>query len=204
MSKNAKCNAGNSKEISSRYPVYSRRKSPLTRMQGHKKGISPLIATTILVAFTVFLGVVIMNFVQKSYFDLQTQADKQIERGIKCSLDLAIKVLEIDSEDYICYNRSGSNNLEVIVENGGTVDAKGVQIFVLDSDNNPYTAYELATLGGHNRTKYNISLNSPPVSFNFSFPPSKIIISPILSSAGGVYEICTDNRIELEDLEQCS
>ena len=100
-----------------------------------KKAISPLIATVLLIAFSLSLGAIIMNFSESSTVELKDKAADQIERSLKCSLDLSIKVLEIDNSKYICYNRSGSNNLEVIVENQGSESAKGVRIFLLDYNN---------------------------------------------------------------------
>ena len=163
------------------------------------KAVSPLIATVLLVAFSVVLGALVMNFAQKSTKDLSDEASQNIERGVTCSVNLIAKLVEIDDEKFICFNRSGSNNLEAIVENQGTKDAKGVQIFVLDSNDAPYTYNILTALNAHNSTKYNVSLGS-----SFVFPPLKIIISPIILSSGNENEICTDNRIEVEEIEVCS
>lgn len=168
-----------------------------------KRGISPLIATVLLVAFSVALGAIVMNFSESTTNDLTDQADNTIDQGITCSLGLTVKLLEIENEEYICYNRSVSRNLEFIVENQGNVELRGMQIFILDSSNNPYQTNIMVPLGAHNRSKYNLSLQTSDLGFDFAYPPIKALISPIISGQGNSAQICTDNRIDVEDFCQC-
>lgn len=169
-----------------------------------KKAVSPLIATVLLIAFSVTLGAIVLNFSQESTLDLRDEASAKIERGLTCSLDLIIDVLEINNEKFICYNRSGTNNLEVIVENKGSASAKGIRVFLLDYNDNPTTKDLIVPLGAHNRTKYNVSINETDTKDAFVFPPSKIIISPILEYTDSTIDLCTDNRIDIEEIEKCS
>ena len=81
----------------------------------NKKAISPLIATVLLIAFAVTLGAIVLNFSQESTLELRDEAESKIERGLTCSLDLVIDILEINNNKFICYNRSSTNNLEVII-----------------------------------------------------------------------------------------
>jgi len=169
----------------------------------NKKGISPLIATVLLIAFSLTLGGIVMNFSQSSTIELKNQADAKIERGLTCSLDLTISVLEINNDQFVCYNRSGTNNFEVIVENQGSASAQGVRIFLLDYYNNPTTRDSYLPLGSHNRTKYNISLDTTDDGSPFVFPPTKVLISPILSYTTDSVDLCTDNRIDIEEVNEC-
>lgn len=169
----------------------------------NKQGISPLIATVLLLVFALTLGAVVMNFTQSSTLELRDQASDKIERGLTCSFDLDLTVLEINNYKYICYNRSGNNNIEVIVKNQGSASAKGVRIFLLDNVDSPTTLDSLIPLGGHNITKYDINITTTDSGSAFSFPPSKILISPIISYTSSSVDICTDNRIDLEDIEEC-
>ncbi|MBT3721316.1 hypothetical protein HN789_00930 [archaeon] len=170
----------------------------------NKKAVSPLIATVLLIAFAVSLGAIVINFSQESTLSLRDDASQKIERGITCSLDLPINVLEINNEKFICYNRTGSNNLEVIIENQGSASAEGVRIFLLDFEDNPTTRDVIIPLGSHNRTKYNVSVSTTDVGSTFVFPPSKVIISPILDYSVDTIDLCTDNRIDIEEVEKCS
>jgi flagellin-like protein len=169
----------------------------------NKKGISPLIASVLLIAFTMVLGAIVMNFSESSTMQLKDQASDKIEHGLKCSLDLSLNILEINGEKYICYNRTGSNNLEVIVENQGGASAKGVRIFLLDYYDSPKTIDVYKTLGSHNITKYNVSIALTDDLSTFILPPNKVLISPIIDYSEGSVDICTDNRIDIDEIEGC-
>ncbi len=167
----------------------------------YSKGVSPLIATVLLVAFSVALGAIVMNFTQTSTYEMTEQADRTIDNNVKCSLGVLVKLIDIDNNP--CYNRSSSRNFEAVVENQGDTNLEGVVISFIDSDNNIYTKRDFTPLGAHNRTKYNVSLKQTDVDFEFSFPPIKITISPILSRSGSEINVCTDNRIDVEEIEIC-
>jgi flagellin-like protein len=168
-----------------------------------KKAISPLIATVMLIAFTMVLGAIVMNFTHQSTTELTETTSNRIERGLKCSLDLSIRVLEIGGQVFACYNRSGSDNFEIVVENQGSQSAEGVRIFLLDYNENPKTADVFRSLGAHNRTKYNISASLTDANTQFTFPPTKVLVSPIIEHGSNSVDICTDNRIDLDEVEEC-
>ncbi len=170
-----------------------------------KKAVSPLIASVLLIVFVLVLGSIIMNFTRKSTIEIKNKASDKIEKSIKCSLDISIDLYTTpDNEKYICYNRSGSNNLELILENKGEEAVKGIRLYILDYNDSIKTASQLLRLSPHNITKYNISINQTDDSLPFAFPPSKIIISPILDYSGSTIEVCSDNSIEVEEVEECS
>jgi FlaG/FlaF family flagellin (archaellin) len=174
----------------------------MLKLNLQKEGVSPLIATVLLVALSVALGAVVMNFSSDATYDLTQRAGNQIEREVRCSIDVSLKIVEIGGEKFLCYNRSETKNFEVIVENQGRVDVEGIQVFLLDNNNNPHTLYNYTGISAHGRIKYVVSLeNLVP---EFAFPPVKAVISPVLSRQGAVVEVCTNNRIEIEDIERCS
>lgn len=168
-----------------------------------KKGVSPLIATVLLLVFALTLGGIVMNFTQSSTIELRDKASDKMERGLTCSLDLDLEILEIGSREYICYNRSGQNNLEVIVHNSGSANAEGVRTFILDYYESPTTVDDFTPLGAHNRTKYNLNISKTDDLSDFVFPPSKVIISPIIKHTRDSVDICSDNRIEVEEIYDC-
>jgi hypothetical protein len=62
------------------------------------------------------------------------------------------------------------------------------------------SSYTLDTpLLAHEVTKYNVSLDKP-----VTFPPVKVIIAPVTSVSKSYVDVCDDNRIELENIEECS
>jgi flagellin-like protein len=163
-----------------------------------KRGISPIIATVLLLSFSIALGAIVLSFTEKTSKDLSSRAETVINKETQCSFDLMPKFLEVNNQNFICYNRTGSNNLEMIIENEGSAIIPGIQVMALDSNNIPFTSNRFTGITPNNRTKYNISLGA-----TFVFPPIKVLISPLLSQNEDSFEICTNNRIDTEDLCQC-
>lgn len=86
-----------------------------------KKGVSPLIATILLIAFAVALGSVVMNWGLN--LDLGKSVDKC--RGIE------IKIRNIDTGE-VCFGGFGSNGyINFIIDNIGTTDIDGLAIWIV-------------------------------------------------------------------------
>ena len=86
-----------------------------------KKGVSPLIATILLIAFAVALGSVVMNW------GLNLSLGKS---GDKC-VNVAIKIREISSAD-VCYGGIGQNGyINFIIDNTGSTDINGLTILMV-------------------------------------------------------------------------
>ena len=169
-----------------------------------KKSMSPLIATVLLVALAMSLGIIVINFTQKSTEDLKNSATKMIFAERRCSLELQIGVLELNDERYMCYNRSGSMNLEMILENQGSESTSGMRFFLIDSNDEILQEDVLLPLGGHNRTKYNISINQSDSGAAFMLPPKKLIISPLITHTDNTVDVCSDNVIDIEEFWECT
>ena len=86
-----------------------------------KKGVSPLIATILLIAFAVALGSVVMNW------GLTLNLGKSDD---KCR-NVEIKLRDIDSAE-ACYGGFGSNgDINFIIDNTGSADISGLAIWVV-------------------------------------------------------------------------
>src|SRR3990167_1379626 len=86
-----------------------------------KKGVSPLIATILLIAFAVALGSVVMNW------GLNLNLGKSDD---KCR-NVEIKLRDIDSAE-ACYGGFGSNGyINFIIDNTGSADISGLAIWVV-------------------------------------------------------------------------
>lgn len=163
----------------------------------NNKGVSPLIATVLLVAFSVALGAIVMDFSDTTKVEFTEQADIHLETGFKCSLDIFLKVVEVNNNKQIFCNRTGLNNIEIFVENQGNEDVDGVQIILFDNASATYTFNEMTIVEAHGRTKYNLAVNES----GFVFPPTKILISPIIKTTSSKSVTCYDERIDLEEEE---
>lgn len=86
----------------------------------NKKGVSPLIATVLLISFAVALGAVVINWGRNI----------EIAKDDKCA-DVEIKIREINDYD-ICYSDSGSNAyINFVVDNVGKQDLYGLSLWVV-------------------------------------------------------------------------
>ena len=163
----------------------------------NKKGLSPLIATVLLVAFSVALGAIVMNFSDTTKVELTEQADIHLETSFKCSLDILLKIVEVNNDKQIFCNRTGLNNIEIFIENQGTEDADGVQFVFFDNTSATYNFNEMTAVEAHGRTKFDLLVNES----GFIFPPTKILISPIIKTTSSKSVTCYDERIDLDEEE---
>src|SRR3989338_3980314 len=86
-----------------------------------KKGVSPLIATVLLIAFAVALGSVVMNWGLN--LNLGKSADK-------CR-NVEIKIRNIDAAE-VCFGGFGTNGyIHFIIDNTGTADISGLAVWIV-------------------------------------------------------------------------
>ncbi len=75
--------------------------------QADRRGVSPLIATVLLIAFAVALGAVVMNW-GRGFVQQQTnEAEKTTQTKLGCALRVNLKVAEIDNTPQVCYGGGG-------------------------------------------------------------------------------------------------
>ena len=97
----------------------------------NKKGVSPLIATVLLIAFAVALGAVIMNWGRGFVQDRTADVEKTTKIETSCALDVQLKVSEIGGTPQMCYGGSGSAGyLEFTLDNQGRKDIKELGIVI--------------------------------------------------------------------------
>ncbi len=77
----------------------------------HKKAVSPLIATVLLIAFAVSLGAVLLTYMTSLG---------------ECG-GVSIEIAELDGKPLICYN-SNTNKLDFTVENSGREDVEYLKL----------------------------------------------------------------------------
>ena len=86
----------------------------------NKRGVSPLIATVLLISFAVALGSVVLNW--RRNLDISRPGDA-------CS-GVAIKMRSIADVE-VCYGGSGSNAyLNFVIDNTGSIDIDGLGIWI--------------------------------------------------------------------------
>jgi flagellin-like protein len=90
-----------------------------------KRGVSPLIATILLIAFAVALGAVVMSWGRS--VDISGESDS-IE---KCA-ETSLKVDTIEGVPQVLYSGEGNNGfVEFTIENNGNQDISGLIVWVV-------------------------------------------------------------------------
>lgn len=86
-----------------------------------KKGVSPLIATILLIAFAVALGSVVMNWGLSLNLGKSTDTCRNVE----------IKIRNIDVAE-VCFGGFGQNGyINFILDNTGAIDINGLAIWIV-------------------------------------------------------------------------
>lgn len=105
----------------------------LTKMMKNKRGLSPLIATVLLIAFAVALGAVVMSW-GKAYV---TMDDTE---KVACS-KAELKIHEIEGGPELSFSRT-ENSVSFMIDNTGNVDIKGIRVWVIGERDNLITNIE--------------------------------------------------------------
>ncbi len=155
-----------------------------------KRGVSPLIATVLLISFAVALGAVVMNWGRS--IDMSSSDDK-------CSgVEMMIRATGYE----VCYGGSGRDSyINFILDNGGSVDIDGLGIWIVgakgtkfhDFDNikiakgqildikDQTVSYDLNTYGNINHVQF---------------------IPKVLQREGSI-DICPKSAIKAVEVERC-
>ena len=162
-----------------------------------KKGVSPLIATVLLIAFAVALGAVVMNWGRAYVQDTQESVRQKGEVDVKCSSDVRLKIGKIANTIQLCYGGGGTSGyVNVLVINDGITDIDSLRFAVV------------GTLGVYtNNSVYSTGLaQSEPKRINLSYDYStygairQVRITPVLN-IGGALKPCSGNALEKDTTE---
>ncbi len=150
-----------------------------------KKGVAPVIATILLVAFAVSLISIVINFGMGL-----VEGESR-----KCTSDVEIGFIEIDGQKEVCYN-SRSEKVNIRIENTGTKIVDGVEILVIgEKDSN--TASITTPLDPINELKFSVQF--PEQDYG---KVMKIEIVP-KADDNGVLLLCSEKKIEIEGIGAC-
>lgn len=162
-----------------------------------KRGVSPLIATVLLIAFTVALGAVVMNWGRTYVEDTAASVKEGADKARICSQDVGVKLVEINDIKQVCYGGSGSSGyIDMTVFNNGNRDIEYVGVIVYGSAN-------IMTNISINGTAMNVSR---PMKLNLTYSYTsygtvrKVEIVPEVK-IGGVLTRCGGNALDIESAE---
>jgi len=145
----------------------------------NRKGVSPLIATVLLIAFAVALGAIVMNWGRTYIDDTQDTARQGSEGLVTCSSAVNLKIDVLKA----IVNRDGDNveNVELSLENRGGMELPEFVVKFYDENSGEGVAIV------HNQTfkKYRTS------KYNFTFDDSSGDLGTINDTLKNVTRITT-------------
>ncbi len=162
----------------------------MVRIFKPKKGVSPLIATILLIAFAVALGSVVMNWGLNLNLGKPDDACSNVE----------IKIRDIGSSE-ICFGGFGKNGyINFIIDNTGSVDISGMAIWV--SGDKTTRVFDLDNISIKKGALYD--KKDKEVSYDFSvFGSIKQVQFIPKIYTGHTIEICPKSAIKAEKIGVC-
>ncbi|MCP3681921.1 MAG: hypothetical protein GY861_04450 [bacterium] len=162
-----------------------------------KRGVSPLIATVLLIAFAVALGAVVMSWGQQWVSETQEDVKQDSLEKMKCTMDLSMKIIDIGNVPQICYGGSGDDGyLDFMVKNDGKAIIKELEVVVIG-------ATDIYTNDSLNGTVIDIGrARRENITYSYSdFGSMKqVIITPRIE-VGNRMVSCSDGSIEKDNTE---
>jgi len=149
----------------------------------YKRGISPLIATVLLIAFAVSIGTMIMNW------------GKDVIANVGDCNDVKLEVQTINGKPLFCYDTL-NNKINIMIKNTGSVDIKELRLSVTAAD----FSHEEKLLSDSSLKSGSI------ITQNIDFVKSgtfKVEIVPYIVS-GGKEKACLDKSLASEAIARCN
>lgn len=97
----------------------------------NKRGVSPLVATLLLIAFAIAIGLVVMNW-GKSYIEEKSEFVTGESDASSCNL-VELSIIKVANKDKICYDKS-DEIVEAFLESGPEVRIADMQVRIIGSE----------------------------------------------------------------------
>ena len=126
-----------------------------------RRAISPLVASILLIAFTVTLGALVMSWSQKFVQDNADTARGSGDLEISCQISTALGIKTVGGSKRICYsNISDVATLSFTLENKGSDTIDGIKVVLIGvNDSSSTTDLTDFEISGGNIKKGNVSFN---------------------------------------------
>jgi flagellin-like protein len=168
----------------------------------NKQGVSPLIATVLLVMIVVSIGAAVMVVIGGlAQEGLDSTASMQ--SVINCYSDANLKLLSVDNKFRFCVNANSDNNTTIAlsVENIGFKDILGMRVVVFGESNQSVTTYTSTAVQIPKGEIKGLRFNAAGVATNTS-QIKKIVFNPIIQGQPGKDSVvCSLTNFEF-DYEQ--
>jgi flagellin-like protein len=162
-----------------------------------KKGVSPLIATVLLIAFAVALGAVVMNWGKSFTTGKMEDVQQKSDRDISCTMDVSLGITKIDNAPQICYGGSGDNGyLYFLIENVGTRNVRQIDLHIIGNTG----VYSNTTMNNTAVPVGGMLRQNITYAYSTYGGVQKVRIVPQVDIAGKVIT-CSGNALEIDDTD---
>ena len=156
-----------------------------------KKGVSPLIATILLIAFAVALGSVVMNWGFNFPIGGSTDRCRNVE----------ITIRSFDNAE-VCFGGVGQNGyINFIIDNTGAVDVNGLVIWIIGTKGKKY--FDLDSTYIKRDSLYDKKDREITYDFAAYGDINEVQFIPVIKTERGV-EICSKNSVKAKKIISCS
>lgn len=160
----------------------------------NKKGISPLIATVLLIAFAVALGAVVMSWGRGYVEDTAEQAESQAGSKIECSMNSDIEFFRNPSTNkkWIC---NSTTNYTFVIQNTGNTEFTGLRVLAIGNELQEFRFNDTINAGSPYKSSFDVGVDANVTA---------ITINPIVTYQGDE-TICMSPslRIGVDDIDDC-
>jgi flagellin-like protein len=167
----------------------------------NKRGVSPLVATILLIAFAIALGAVVMSYGSAYYGSKQVGGEgASTASPIRQCGNVELMLYEINGIPQVCYGGSGAEGyVNFMLDNKGNVDVEELLVTIIGEKGSK--EYQLKPFIGKGQlfdkrdksTKYDFGVNGNIF---------QIQIRPYIRVDGEI-EVCIDKQITLQNIKAC-
>lgn len=155
-----------------------------------KKGVSPLVATFLLILFSIALGAVVMTW-GRSYVEGAAAVAEQKTESVSCDFDASVGIRKVSGESRVCYSNGA---IQFLIENTGIVDVRGITVQVIGRD---IYKMDLSDVNLRRADVKAASINYP----SSVGTPAQIQITPNYYANNQL--VCPKNVLIVENIKQC-
>ena len=153
-----------------------------------KRGVSPMVATFLLLALAIGLGVLVMNWGRAS-----------LEESARCSVEIGMNVIMLNQQPQVCVGGSGEHGyVTFILENGAIIDIEKLQIRAIGSKK-IYTR----DVPESDIERGNALQKTMPYNFDLFGEPKQIKFTPKIELFSGELISCPEQAIIIEEIRRC-
>ncbi|MDD3263668.1 MAG: hypothetical protein PHT94_02120 [Candidatus Nanoarchaeia archaeon] len=163
-----------------------------------KKCVSPLIATVLLIAFTVAIGSVVMNWGTTYIKSEQESATSTSDVRLKCATDVNLKLMKIKGMQDYCYTNDSENVTISVRLTKGNENLKGIRANIISNEESQSSNYNKEI----DELNFQINLGGFSIDIIKNDLIEYLELVPYIDNNGLDY-YCSGSRLVISDLYSC-